>query len=76
MEIKQKFFEIKENNIDKMDKLTKEEKDKIILELNEYTKSLENLLEYFEENELWDNIDEAANVAADIIYFIELLNKK
>ena len=70
MEIKQKFFEIKENNIDKMDKLTKEEKDKIILELNEYTKSLENLLEYFEENELWDNIDEAANVAADIIYFI------
>ena len=73
MEIKQKFFEIKENNIDKMDKLTKEEKDKIILELNEYTKSLENLLEYFEENELWDNIDEAANVAADIIYFISYL---
>ena len=76
MDIKQKYFNIKDNNTDKIDKLTQEEKDKLISELNEYTQSLEKLLEYFEENELWDNIDEAANLAADIIYFIDLLKKK
>ena len=76
MDIKQKYFNIKDNNTDKIDKLTQEEKDKLISELNEYTQSLEKLLEYFDENELWDNIDEAANLAADIIYFIDLLKKK
>jgi hypothetical protein len=76
MDIKEKYFNIKDNNTDKIDKLTQEEKDKLISELNEYTQSLEKLLEYFDENELWDNIDEAANLAADIIYFIDLLKKK
>ena len=76
MDIKQKYFNIKDSNTDKIDKLTQEEKDKLISELNEYTQSLEKLLEYFEENELLDNIDEAANLAADIIYFIDLLKKK
>ena len=39
-------------------------------------KNIPNVYEYFEENELLDNIDEAANLAADIIYFIDLLKKK
>ena len=76
LDIKQKYLLIKNNNIDKIDKLTQDEKDKIIKELNGYIKSLEEILNNFEANELWDNIDEAANVAADIINFLDLLNKK
>ena len=76
LDIKQKFFDLKNNNIDKIDKLTQEEKNKIILELNEYSKLMEEILLEFEEKELWDNIDEATNVAAYIIEFIDLVNKK
>ena len=76
LDIKQKFFDLKNNNIDKIDKLTQDEKNKIILELNEYSKMMEEILLEFEEKELWDNIDEATNVAAYIIEFIDLVNKK
>ena len=76
LDIKQKFFDLKNNNIDKLDKLTQDEKNKIILELNEYSKLMEEILLEFEEKELWDNIDEATNVAAYIIEFIDLVNKK
>ena len=76
LDIKQKFFDLKNNNIDKIDKLTQDEKNKIILELNEYSKLMEEILLEFEEKELWENIDEATNVAAYIIEFIDLVNKK
>ena len=76
LDIKQKFFDLKNNNIDKIDKLTQDEKNKIIVELNEYSKMMEEILLEFEEKELWDNIDEATNVAAYIIEFIDLVNKK
>ena len=76
LDIKQKFFDLKNNKIDKIDKLTQDEKNKIILELNEYSKMMEEILLEFEEKELWDNIDEATNVAAYIIEFIDLVNKK
>ena len=73
-EIKQKFEEVKKNNKDKIEQLTQEEKDKLFLELNDYNKSMVDILEYFENNEIWDNIDEAANISADIIDFIDLLS--
>ena len=37
---------------------------------------MEEILLEFEEKELWENIDEATNVAAYIIEFIDLVNKK
>ena len=68
----QKINELRKNNFDI---LTKEEKDKLISELNGYSKSMEEILKYMEKNEMWDDIEEAANISADILDFINMINK-
>ena len=64
--------ELRKNNFDI---LTKEEKDKLISELNGYSKSMEEILKYMEKNEMWDDIEEAANISADTLDFINMINK-
>ena len=46
--------------------MTPDEKNAIIKELEKYNKDMEEILKYIENNEMWENIDEAANMAADI----------
>ena len=71
--ISQKIKEIKKINFE--NKYTKEEKDKLIDDLKEYSKSMEEILKYMEINEMWDNMEEAANISADILDFINMINK-
>ena len=72
--ISQKIKEIRKINFE--NKFTKEEKDKLIDDLKEYSKSMEEILKYMEINEMWDNMEEAANISADILDFINMINKK
>ena len=71
--ISQKIKEIRKINFE--NKFTKEEKDKLIDDLKEYSKSMEEILKYMEINEMWDNMEEAANISADILDFINMINK-
>ena len=73
-QIFQKIKELRKINFN--DKLTKEEKDKLINDLKEYNKSMEEILKYMENNEMWDNMEEAANISADILDFLNSINKK
>ena len=73
-QIFQKIKELRKINFN--DKLTKEEKDKLINDLKEYNKSMEEILKYMENNEMWDNMEEAANISADILDFINTINKQ
>ena len=72
--ISQKIKEIRKINFE--NKFTKEEKDKLIGDLKEYSKSMEEILKYMEINEMWDNMEEAANISADILDFINMINKQ
>ena len=72
--ISQKIKEIRKINFE--NKFTKEEKDKLIDDLKEYSKSMEEILKYMEINEMWDNMEEAANISADILDFINMINKQ
>ena len=36
---------------------------------------MEEILKYMEKNEMWDDIEEAANISADILDFINMINK-
>lgn len=72
--ISQKIKEIRKINFDT--KLNIEEKDKLINDLKEYNKSMEEILKYMENNEMWDNMEEAANISADILDFINMINKQ
>ena len=73
-DIKQKFEDLKKNNGNKIDQMNQEERDKLIMELDEYSKSMEEILEYFEMNEIWDNYDEAANISSNIIDYIDYID--
>ena len=65
--IGQKMVELRKyNNKEKIEKMTPDEKNAIIKELEKYNKDMEEILKYIENNEMWENIDEAANMAADI----------
>ena len=69
--ITQRINEIKKNDINNK---TKEEKDKINVELNDYNKSMVDILRYMELNELWDYMEDAVNVSQEILDCINLLN--
>ena len=73
-QIFQKIKELRKINFN--DKLTKEEKDKLINDLKEYNKSMEEILKYMENNEMWNTMEEAANISADILDFINTINKQ
>ena len=74
--IVQKMNDLRKYNKENVDKLTKEEKDNALKNLNEYKESMVFVLNYIEMNEMWDTIDEAANIAAEIEDLIKLFISK
>ena len=65
----------KYKNKENMDKMTQEEKNKIIKELDEYSKAMELILIYIETNEMWENIEEAMSISAEVNELKNILEK-
>ena len=63
-------------NKETINKMTQEEKKKLIRELEEYRQAMELILIFIETNEMWENLDEAMSISSEIIEIINLLNKK
>ena len=66
----------KYKNKENIDKMSNEDKNKLINELNEYSKAMQIILVYIEENEMWENIDEAASISSEIDEILKMLNTK
>ena len=66
----------KYKNKENLLKMTKEEKDNLIKELDGYQKAMEIILIYIETNEMWENIDEAMSISTEINELIKLINNK
>ena len=58
-----------------IDKMTPDEKNKLFKELNEYSKSMELILIYFETNEMWENIEEAMTISTEVNELKNLFEK-
>ena len=56
--------------------MTFEEKDKLNFILNEYSKEMNGIMIYIQDNEMWDIIDEAMIIKSEITNLINLLNEK
>ena len=56
--------------------MSNEDKNKLINEFNEYSKAMQIILVYIEENEMWENIDEAASISSEIDEILKMLNTK
>ena len=65
----------KYKNKENMDKMTQEEKNKIIKELDEYSKAMELILIYIETNEMWENIEEAMSISAEVNELKNIIEK-
>jgi hypothetical protein len=72
--IVQKMGELRKyKNKENIDKLKPEEKNKIIKELEQYSKAMIIIMEYIQLNEMWENLDEATNISSEINDLIKLL---
>ena len=65
-------YKTKEN----LEKITQEEKNNLIKELDLYKKAMEIILIYIETNEMWENLDEAMSISTEINELIKLINNK
>ena len=74
--ITQKMIEIKKNKKENIDKMDQKEKETIYNNLKEYKESMVIILNYIEANEMWETIDEAVNLAAEIEELIDLYKNK
>ena len=75
--IAQKMGELRKyKNKENIDKLTQDEKNKIIKELDQYSKAMIIIMEYIQANEMWENLDEATSITSEINDLMKLLNNK
>ena len=75
--IAQKMVQLRKyKNKENIEKMSNEDKNKLINELNEYSKAMQIILVYIEENEMWENIDEAASISSEIDEILKMLNTK
>ena len=74
--ISQKMADLRKYNKEAIDKMDKKEKDNLLNTLNEYKNNMINVLTYIENNEMWETIDEAVNIAAEIEDLIKLFQNK
>ena len=74
--ISQKMSEFRKYKKETIDKMDQKEKDKIYNILKEYKESMVVILNYIEASEMWETIDEAVNLAAEIEELILLFQKK
>ena len=74
--IAQKMIALRKyKNKENMDKMTQDEKNKIIKELDEYSKAMELILIYIETNEMWENIEEAMSISAEVNELKNIIEK-
>ncbi len=59
-------------NKENISKMEQKEKDNIKLNLNGYKESMVIILNYFEVNEMWDLMEEGANLASEIEELLKL----
>ena len=72
--IVQKMGELRKyKNKENIDKLKPEEKNKIIKELEQYSKAMIIIMEFIQLNEMWENLDEATNISSEINDLMKLL---
>ena len=70
--ISQKMNDYRKYNKDSIAKLDQKEKDNIKSNLNEYKESMVIILNFFETSEMWDLMEEGANLSAEIEELIKL----
>jgi hypothetical protein len=63
-------------NKETFDKLEQKQKDDIILKLKQDKESMTNVLNYIQQMEMWDTLDEALNISTEIENLIKLFSNK
>jgi hypothetical protein len=74
--ISQKMTEFRKYKKEIIDKMDQKEKENKFNTLKEYKESMVVILNYIEASEMWDTLDEAVNLAAEIEELILLFQKK
>ena len=62
-------------NKEAIDKLEQKQKEELLLKLNKDKESMVNVLNYIEQMEMWETLDEAVNISAEIEDLIQLFSK-
>ena len=68
--------EYRKYNKEAIDKLDQKQKEDILLKLNQDKESMVNVLTYIEQMEMWETLDDAANISAEIEDLIKLFSNK
>ena len=74
--IKKNMDDYRKYNKETFDKLEQKQKDDIILKLKQDKESMTNVLNYIQQMEMWDTLDEVLNMSAEIENFIKLFSNK
>ena len=74
--ISQKMPDLRKYNKEAIDKMEQKEKENLLITLNEYKGNMVSILNYIEANEMWETLDEAVNIAAEIEDLVKLFNNK
>ena len=74
--IKKNMDDYRKYNKETFDKLEQKQKDDIILKLKQDKESMANVLNYIQQMEMWDTLDEVLNMSAEIENFIKLFSSK
>ena len=74
--IKKNMDDYRKYNKETFDKLEQKQKDDIILKLKQDKESIANVLNYIQQMEMWDTLDEVLNMSAEIENFIKLFSNK
>ena len=74
--IKKNMDDYRKYNKETFDKLEQKQKDDIILKLKQDKESMANVLNYIQQMEMWDTLDEVLNMSAEIENFIKLFSNK
>ena len=68
--------EYRKYNKEAIEKLDQKQKDEIILKINQDKESMVDVLNYIEQMEMWETLDYAANISAEIEDLIKLFSNK
>ena len=68
--------EYRKYNKEAIEKLDQKQKDEIILKINQDKESMVGVLNYIEQMEMWETLDDAANISAEIEDLIKLFSNK
>ena len=74
-DICEKMVEYRKYDKNKINGMSPEEKDKLKFILNIYSKEMNSIMIYIQDNEMWESIDEAMIINGEITNLINLLNE-